>query len=148
VAEVELLDPLALLDVDELLEDVEPVVAPKRLVAARSALDRLFWPPLPPEEPELELLLLDVELELELEVEEDEPFPPERDCTVELALDVLALLEKSRPRPDWLPRNWGVISDTDFSAPVTPLRRTVRSSAPNPTVAVRTAEIAAEAGLA
>src|SRR5215467_9783458 len=52
VVDVELLDPVVLLDdVDELLEEVVLPVVPNRLVAARSALDRLFCPPLPPEEP-------------------------------------------------------------------------------------------------
>jgi hypothetical protein len=37
---VALLDPLD--DPEELPEEVEPLVAPKRLVAARSALERLF----------------------------------------------------------------------------------------------------------
>lgn len=60
--------------------------------------------------PELELVLLDeeeVELELELDEEEDEEelFPPDWDCTALLLDELLLPPEKSRPRPDWLPRN-------------------------------------------
>jgi hypothetical protein len=112
---VDPVDPLApVVDPDELPEEVvELLVAPKRLVAARSALERLFWPPLPPEVPEevleLELEVLDVEPELEVELDDEdavELFPPDTDCTAVLVLDVLLLLlEASRPRPDWLPRN-------------------------------------------
>jgi hypothetical protein len=48
-----------------------------------------------------------VDPELELDDEDaDELFPPDTDCTAVLVLDVLLLLlEASRPRPDWLPRN-------------------------------------------
>jgi hypothetical protein len=126
-------DPLDVLDedLDELVDGVDP---PNRLVAARSALDKLFWPPLPPEVPtEPPALALDDE-----DDDADELLPPERDGMAAVVLELLLLLpEKSRPRPDWLPWSWGAISDAKFSAPVTPVSRSVLSTVPVVIVAVR-----------
>jgi len=126
---------------DELLEElVEDAELPNRLVAARSALERLFCPPLPPEVP------TDV-LGLELDDDAEELLPPESDGIAAVVLELLLSAEKSRPRPDWLPRNCGAISDAKFSAPVTPVSRSVLSTVPVVTVAVRMSAPAAEPAL-
>jgi hypothetical protein len=127
-------DPLDVLDedLDELVDGVDP---PNRLVAARSALDRLFCPPLPPEVPtEPPAVALDDDEDDDAE----ELLPPESEGIAAVVLEVLLLsAEKSRPRPDWLPRSWGAISDAKFSAPVTPVSRSVLSTVPIVIVAVR-----------
>lgn len=77
-------------------------------------------------------------LALELDDDAEELLPPESDGIAAIVLDVLLLsAEKSRPRADWLPRSWGAISETKFSAPVTPVSRSVLSTVPVVTVAVR-----------
>jgi hypothetical protein len=52
---------------------------------------------------------------------------------------VLPLLWLSRPNPERLPRNCGLIKAAEFSAAVVPLSRRVRSSGADVTVAVRVA---------
>ncbi|HZT39699.1 MAG TPA: hypothetical protein VFA28_17535 [Bryobacteraceae bacterium] len=118
---------------DGLVELPDVAAPPNRLVAARSAADRLFCPPLPPEAP-ADVLVDEDALEL---------LPPDSDGIAAVVLEALLSAEKSRPRPDWLPRSWGAISEAKFSAPVTPVSRSVRSTMPVVTVAVRRGPFAA-----
>ena len=104
-----------------------PALAPDESpVEAGAELSALAPPPpaeaveLPDEDPE--------------EDERDAP-PPPKD-----GKETLAKLDPppSRPRPERPPRNCGAISETNFSAVVTPVRRMVFSILPPATVCVRT----------
>ena len=101
-----------------------------RLVAARKP-DDMFGVP-------LAFPLLDAAL----------AFPPCFACTEVVGLDPPPVELLSRPNPERLPRSWGLTSDTNLSAPVAPLRRSVRSTLPVDTTAVRNAAVFAAAGVA
>ncbi len=119
---------------------VRLVAAEKELVVDALAVLETDEPPLEEEE------LSDEELEL---LELEELFPAVEATCVGTSLDEESLLP-DRPNPLRLPLSWGEISETKFSAAVTPVNRSVRSIGPDRTGAVRmiTARTAAAASSA
>jgi hypothetical protein len=103
-------------DVEVLLLEGEAI----RLVAACIA-DDILLPELEDEELAFDFDALDV-------------------TVIDGLVDVEAEVELSRPRSEWLPRRDGDMREAKFSAAVTPVSRTVTSSGPDVTLAVRTAE--------
>lgn len=78
------------------------------------------------------------------ELDEEGVDDPELDELEEELLEGLELpvleLEESRPSPVRLPMRRGVMSEAYFAAAVTPVRRSVRSTGPETTMAVRIVE--------
>jgi hypothetical protein len=91
-------------------------------------------------------------VEPELPLEDDIPPPPPRELDWSTMLPPLLPpppFRKLPPRPPPLrfPRNWGLISEANLSAPVVPVRRIVRCKRPCVTVPVRIAAAAAASGV-
>jgi hypothetical protein len=114
-------------------------VTPTRLVEARRALD--MFELAAPGVAELELLEVGVVPDAGALDEPAAALLPDNDGTAA----AVCTLCRSRPRPERLPRNCGVIRDAKFSAPVAPLSRMVATRPPVATRALRTDRIAADA---